>query len=105
MKFEKGALGCRGRIYRADVQHYVGKREDIVLKLVLRPLLRESCPGCEKCGWLLEQINEFVENDRVIGMESIEKGRKYTFRIANICKDWETGIVEDFDIEAVEVRK
>jgi len=60
-------------------------------------LKKKSCPGCEKCGFLLEDLSQ---NESVI-IPEIEHDELYTVVVTNISKDWETGYVDDWDLEVV----
>lgn len=95
---------CKGIIFRADCQNYIGKKGEIVFKTVLKQLKKKSCPGCEQCGWLESDIREFISFDTpFLGIENIEPNKFYTFQVTNISKDWESGIVDDWDLEIVEI--
>jgi hypothetical protein len=66
----------------------------------IRLLKRESCNGCEKCGWMLENLSQDDCSETII-MPTIDDGKVYTVKITNESRDWETGYVDDYDLEVV----
>ena len=94
---------CIGLTFRGYRNFYYqdGRLE---LKQGIRLLKRKSCPGCEKCGWMLDELKELLYCDSVI-MPEIEHGNLYSIRTINVSRDWETGYVDDYDIEIYEVEE
>ena len=90
---------CKGRFYRGRVSGYLNSRNEYVYTEKMIPLKRMSCPGCEKCGWVDDELSMFISEKtypEVIG--GIEDGELYTIDICNISHDWESGIVDDYDL-------
>lgn len=93
---------CIGRIYRGHRSIFTteGRIEE---RVSLKLLKRKSCPGCKHCGWEEELISEYVANCD-FDMNHIEDGKLYKVAVVNVTKDWETGYVDDYELEAVEVK-
>ena len=67
-------------------------------------LKRKSCPGCEKCGWIIDFMHEDIDMYELDDnyMDNCKHGKLYTTNIVT-SRDWETGIEEIDCIEFVEV--
>jgi hypothetical protein len=48
--------------------------------------------------WLMDDINESMACGNVIFPE-IENEKLYSVRMVNISRDWESGFVDDYDLE------
>ena len=88
---------CKGLIFRANVS-CCRTQLGIGFFVRLNLLKRKSCPGCDSCSALFEQIGEFDTTYRPIGIESVKDGKLYQLQYCNVCRDPETGIVDDYDI-------
>jgi hypothetical protein len=94
---------CKGLFFRG--YHSIfwdSKQHKLETKSGLRLLKRKSCKGCEKCGFFLDTINEMMNCGGLI-IPEIEDWGTYSIRVTNINKDWETGLVDDYDLEFYEV--
>lgn len=101
MDIEVDKNECKGLVYRARVSEWYWPTIGKTTRLNL--LKRDSCPGCEKCGAMYECLQELNEDWPIVGLDNVENGKKYTIRFCNEQRDWESGIVDDFDIELIEV--
>lgn len=100
-EIEKNHIECKGIIFRANVTHYV-TGINIGQKIRLRQLKRKSCPGCNKCRWIYDQIEEVNEDWPIIGIDKVKNGKLYTITVTNIGRDFETGLVDEWDLAIVE---
>jgi hypothetical protein len=50
---------------------------------------------------LLDSFNEHISCDCHPIVDEIRHGALYDLRVTNISRDWETGIVDDYDFEFV----
>lgn len=93
---------CKGQIFRADVQMCMTKR-GVMFSVRLNKLKRMSCPGCEYCSWITDDLSE-IDPDHwpIIGIESAEHGKLYTLEMCNVGRDYETGMVDEWDLRVVE---
>lgn len=93
---------CKGLIFRGYVTHYIGvDYTTLNERKGLKLLKRKSCNGCEGCGNRLEMIGEYL-NDGLIDFSPVEDGKLYRIAIVNIVRDWETGIIDEWEYEIVE---
>lgn len=69
----------------------------------VRFLKKDSCAGCSKCAHFDEFMEETPEN--IIGLNEVEHGKLYTLRVTNISRDWESGIVDEWDLQLVELNQ
>jgi len=69
----------------------------------IRFLKRDSCTGCSKCAHFDEFMEETPEN--IIGLNEIKHGKIYTLNVTNMYYDWQSGYLDDWDVEIVEVRE
>jgi len=90
---------CRGLVFRGRVNAFVNNRGEYVYKESMRPLKRLSCPGCVKCGWLVEGLKEYLAEGMQPNIDSIDDQALYELVITNVSTDWETGYVDDWDLE------
>ena len=51
---------CRGLFWKCYISTYISNC-NIEKKTSLRLLKKKSCPGCEKCSWIFEFLNEEKE--------------------------------------------
>lgn len=88
---------CKGLVFRGysntfKSNNHIGQHQGIKL------LKRKSCPGCEVCGSLLDEVSESIACNSLI-MPTIHHGALYSIHITNVHKDWESGLVDDYEIE------
>lgn len=93
---------CKGVIYKADVQHCKTER-GILYSIRLNKLKRMSCPGCNQCVYIEDDINEIGPGrSQIKNIEMVEHGKLYTIEVCDISRDYETGIIDDWNLEVVE---
>ena len=92
---------CIGKKYRYTENNYINLRGAICLEQKMTPLKKQSCPGCEKCGWIDDDLHESIVNVRPPIIKKAANNGIYTVEITNISRDWETGYVDDYDFEFV----
>jgi hypothetical protein len=92
---------CKGLVFRGYRNFFTSKERRIELRQGVRLLKRLSCPGCDKCGWYFDYINEDV--DATIFPATIKDGALYSVRAINMSKDWETGYIDAMDVEIYEL--
>ena len=90
---------CTGLVFRG-FNSFFWSGEKLERREGIRLLKKKSCPGCEKCGFILDDLSVQVIIGSMI-MPSIEDGKLYTVRITNQSTDWETGYVDDYDTEVI----
>ena len=97
-------LSCIGLKFRGRVSRY-RTATGIIEKKEIRLLKRKSCPGCEKCGWILDYFDEmgFQDPEEDDILSNIENGKIYEPNIHG-GNDWETGIWELDYIDFKEVK-
>lgn len=96
---------CKGRYYRCSLTRYLDKRGAYVETMKMVPMRRMSCPGCEECGWIDDELSESYSTygTSPLFAKEPEHGKLYTIRATNVSHDWESGIVDGWDLEFVEV--
>ena len=80
---------CKGLVFRASVTQWCnckGIGQTVRLKL----LKRQSCTGCEYCGYYSEFFNE-TEDELYLG--DLEHGKIYSIDFET-SQDWESGHTE-----------
>lgn len=68
---------CNGRIYRARLNHFINSQGHVIQTTKMVPMKRLSCPGCTKCAYIDEYLNEDVVNDTLQYPKSIQHGELY----------------------------
>lgn len=96
-------LKCTGLVFRAKIDHYLDKRETYVNSVKMILLKRKSCK-CDGCYGLLECYHISCSEDIwPILPKDIVNDQLYTLRIINEHTDWESGYVDDYDLEFVRI--
>ena len=99
----KQSIECIGRKYKYTENSFVNSDGTLIYKKQFRMMRKQSCKGCEHCGWLDEDIaNHFSEKDGVLLPDNPVHGKLYEIKCVDYYKDWETGIVEDYTLGFVE---
>ena len=93
---------CKGKTYRARVNRYINSKDEYVYTERMIPLKRLSCPGCPKCGWMDDEIREHIDCETLIHID-IKDGATYSLQVTNVSTDWETGYVDDYTLEFIEI--
>lgn len=96
---------CKGVFFRYTENNYAygGK---IVLSCQIKMLKSKSCRGCDKCGWLLDDINEGVANFGADHLElppDLKHGDVVELVFVVDSTDWESGYVDDSHLKVVKV--
>jgi hypothetical protein len=94
---------CKGKIYRGRVNAFLNAKKEYVYQERMVPLIRQSCPGCEACGWLEDELKESIGNNALPIMSDIEHEATYRLEIVNQSRDHETGMIDDYDMEFIKV--
>ena len=87
-------------VYKADVQHCTTKR-GVLFSVRLNKMARMSCKGCDRCGGLADDLSNINANWSIIGIESAKSGKLYEIKMVNMSTDWETGYVDEWDLQLV----
>lgn len=89
-------LACKGRFYRVVKNKFIGKEGSINFSKKYRPLKTISCKGCAYCDSLDYDLRESELNIVDIGSNH---GDIVQLIITNLSHDWESGLVDDWDLE------
>lgn len=100
---------CKGKIYRCRKSTYVSPTNgNVVAKVEMIPLKRKSCGGCEQCAWLEEVRDEdmYLNGGEYDYLPPYPKhGKLYEYMVTGQSRNWETGLVDDYVLEFVEVEE
>lgn len=98
---------CKGLFFRCEITSYIGSDRDVNFKTRFRFLKRMSCPGCAQCGAMWDDLREGLCDPKYSNVifESGQIGELYQLKVTNISTDWETGYVDDYDLEFVRVEE
>jgi len=103
---ETFSLICKGLIYRGHSAVYQTKNGGFACKKWVTPIIRKSCPGCPKCYPILDQVSEFMmDKEYDFGLSAIEEGKLYTFTVTDVHTDWESGMVDSWDLTFIETEE
>lgn len=91
---------CKGLVFRGYSNRYVSKDGSYHTKEGMRLLKRKSCGKCPSCDFLLSSIKEAPDN---VILPQIENDALYSVHVTNESRDWETGYIDDYDIEFFEI--
>ena len=90
---------CKGLVFRCEITTWVGKDNDVNFRERYRFIKSMSCEGCDQCGYLWDDIREDIPI-----IHNGEHGKLYTLEVVNMSRDWESGCVDDWDLEFVEMK-
>lgn len=97
---------CKGLLFRGYTSQYYqnGKFE---LKQGIKLLKRKSCPGCNECVFLLDNLQELsnTEGAVILPKYGIENGKLYSIHTINETRDWEGGYIDSWDLEIFEIKE
>lgn len=96
---ERPPSKCKGIVWRLKVNRFINKKGEVVYTERMTRLKRESCPGCIECAWVLEGIQEFIDMGTPIQIDKIEHNGKYSLKVINITTDWESGVMDGWDLK------
>ena len=97
-------MSCKGRVFKADVSHCRTKK-GVLFCVRLNELKRKSCSGCPECGWIDDSFGELSSDWPILGIEKAEHGKLYRIGMTNISRDYESGWVDDYDLELIELEE
>jgi len=86
---------CKGLIFRGklntffSIDKYVYQESMVLLK-------KKSCPGCQECQFLLDDLPEMLDRGNLIN--DFEDGALYKLEMSNVITDWETGHADDWGL-------
>lgn len=118
LEVEKNKEACNGKFYKAKFNPFINRKGEYVYQIRMIPIKKMSCPGCDSCWFLDEDLNERLgcfEYDKhkskspfhsghIPNMEHLRHDHIYELKATNLSKDWETGYVDDWDLEFVEIK-
>jgi len=96
-KFEKQGIPCKGRFFKCLMSLYITNDGSYVEQTKMRPLKRISCKGCKDCDHIDDGIQEMLNNNMSLIIENPVHEATYRLDIGNIGKDWESGLVDEWD--------
>jgi hypothetical protein len=86
---------CKGLIFKCKVNNFLNSKNEIVFSTRFIPMKKLSCQGCPNCGALLDSFQ-----DGILPLTTTEEdGKLYRLGFSNVSTDWESGQVDDFDLE------
>jgi len=100
LRIEDGKPGCLGTFYRAYNTFFLGKDGILYDNWKYKLLKRISCPGCKNCI-PYETFQEALATDTFMRPEHLVHMGTYQLSIVNQSRDWETGIIDDYDVTLV----
>lgn len=97
---------CKGLFFRCESNYFLSG-ETYVERTRMRLLKRRSCPGCDKCWPLWDELGEEAGNANAAYKGAfttdppeiapyVEHGGVYQLRVQVDSTDWETGYVDDY---------
>lgn len=94
---------CKGLIFRLTRSGWAHEGDSVGFKYQFKLLKRKSCKGCDQCLFLWDDLHERICDWGNDGYGSnIELGEEnqalYQLKVTNTSTDWESGMVDDWDI-------
>lgn len=97
---------CKGVVARYKESTFKRPNGSYVFTEEFYILKRESCPGCEYCGGIYESLSEDYSDNRPINHDgNLKDGDKVYLIIIEDGRDWETGFVDEWHIEARKINR
>ena len=98
----KTESNCKGLFFRGYHSLFYSN-DRFEKKQGIKFLKRKSCAGCENCGWLIDEAKELIANESGFIMPDIINGALYALKVTNESRDWESGLIDEYDIEIVQI--
>jgi len=93
---------CKGKFFRASVNGFMSADGTYTYQERMKPLKRMSCSGCADCDWIEDDLKEFICNEMFPDVkDGIENAAIYTLEVTDISRDWESGIVDGYELQFV----
>ena len=96
---------CKGQIFKAQVSHCRTKRDGFLFSVRLVRQARLSCEGCDNCDWSFDCMGDVSPDWPIINIAKAEHGKLYTIGMCNISKDFETCIVDEWNLKLIPVKE
>lgn len=105
-KSDSKAEPCKGLVFRCEITSWVGGKGDVNFRERYHFIKSKSCPGCDQCGIMKDELQDFTTDPKCYNIiHEGQHGKLYTVRVTNISTDWETGFVDDWDLEFIEYKE
>ena len=94
---------CKGLIFRYSRDVWIGSDNDVNFRDRFRWNKTLSCDGCDKCLWMWDDLQEFMgdySKGEGVMFDGVQD-KLYQLMVTNISTDWESGHVDDSDLEFV----
>ena len=96
---------CKGLVFRGYSSTFMAyESRGIERREGVKLLKRKSCPGCEKCSWMLDALPDHIDC-KTLNLPEIEPGVLYGLKAINLSRDYETGYVDDCDLEFYKIKE
>lgn len=105
---------CMGNVYKGQFSQYLTKNGFAqTIRLVKQERL--SCPGCNRieisknlkkkyCASQLDDyLSDELEHESILGIDEVQDGKYYHFKMVNMSTDWETGYLDGWDLELIQI--
>lgn len=98
---------CKGLFFRAHMTKFMSSMHtlEFVEKRRLRILKKRSCKGCVRCEGLREMLKESIFNEFAPDVTHVKEGALYKLQCNATSTDPETGLVDDWELEFVEIKE
>lgn len=100
---------CKGKIYKCKMNEFINKKGEIVFQTRFTPMKSLSCSGCDRCYWARDELDELRTNKNRFNSRLItdepEHNALYKLDITNVSRDWESGLIDDYDLKLVRVEE
>lgn len=92
---------CNGIVYKAEISLFETKY-GINYNIKLKINKKLSCPGCSLCNYDSGLSEIDVDHWPIIDIEKAENGKYYTIEIVNQHRDYESSIIDSWDLKLIE---
>lgn len=100
---------CKGMVFRCSSSQftYLEKSGKIVWgeKTFMKLLKRDSCPGCDQCAYMFDELHEFSLERDISFRPSLEPGAKYKLTVVDVGVDNETGYCDEWHLAFVKIEE
>ena len=97
---------CKGATFRGYAStFYDSINQRVERKEGIRILKSKSCPGCQFCAFISDQLPDMIDSKSLIFPKGgIISGKLYSIRVINESRDYESGMIDDWDFEIFEIK-
>lgn len=97
---------CKGLVFAYRASEFINAKGEFVQTQRMVPRKRLSCKGCSQCTYMMDDLQEHIGcGIPILGMDEAKQDELYSLQVVNVTVDWETNVVDGWDLKFVKYIK